>query len=103
MTKYSVFWLLQKQGGAQVLAGHPGAFSESDADAVAQGQQVLANVKHEPVRPLAVVQTTEEDDEAIYTCEEVYLGGQDNEDLEEMFFDVTSLPNWQAAPWWPKG
>ncbi len=101
MKHHSIFWLYTSPtNGTRVLAGHPGAYSDTADEAVAAGRTVAANVEGEPIRPLCVVQTDGEAEDAIYSCEELYIN-EDDDGREEMFYDVTDLPNWAGQPWWP--
>jgi hypothetical protein len=99
---FGIFWQYTcPKNGTRVLTGHPAAFSDTSNDAVTEGRKIAVNVAEEPITPLCVVETDKDGEDAIYTCDEVYLG-DNGQGEDEMFFDVTDLPNWAGQPWWPK-
>jgi hypothetical protein len=100
---YTLIWKYSpKEGDQQILIGHPGTYSEDEAQAKEEGRRILADgqIDHhhrQALFPLAVVEANEDIGEDIQErCEEVEIGD------ELLFYDLDNYARWQNAPWWPK-
>jgi hypothetical protein len=101
----AIFLLSQAEGlGSRKLISAPEAIEALDVDsAKKEGLQILSELaphNKEVMKPLSIVELSEEMLSGIATCERIYLGnGDDDGDLE--FADITDLRYWSSQPWWP--
>lgn len=103
---YAVIWKYTPKSGEdltpKVLIGHPGTFSETDAEAKDEGRRILADDQIDAVdrlalMPLVVVETNDDIGEDIQDrCDEVEIG------TELLFYDLDNYARWQSESWWPR-
>ncbi len=98
MTYATIWKYVDNEGETRILAGHPGAYPETDDEAVADGKRVMETLSAYNIEPVVILTTTEDLDNDIYDCEEVYVGPDDD---DEMFFDVSGIGRLQKEEWWP--
>lgn len=104
---YGVVWghNTPECGNRQLLSA-PESLDEitSTDQAKVEGRQILAELAPEhktAMKPLAVVEVTEEMMFALKGCERVFLP-MDEDDGELEFVDVSKTQFWNSQPWWPK-
>lgn len=97
---HAVIWkYTDPQSETMVLIGHPGTYSTDSDTAIAEARKTMATLEGFAIVPLAVVETDEDIHDDVYDREEVYLGP--DEDLEELFFNISGMGKWASQPWWP--
>lgn len=99
-----IFWLYTNDNNEdRVLIGHPGAFTDTPEEAIADGRRVLETVGTDAkLRPAGVGQFSSLElgsitDDVTANCEEIYLGP----DEDEIFYDVTDKRDWATKEGWP--
>jgi hypothetical protein len=102
----AIFLLTQAESlGPRKLISAPEAISAEDVDsAKKEGLQILSELashNREVMKPLSIVELSEDMLNGIAGCERVFLGNtEDDGELE--FADVTDAHYWANQPWWPR-
>ena len=96
---HAVVWkYVSAEGEVRVLTGHPGAFCATEGEALEEGLRISQELQGYSLIPLVVAETDEDLGDVILNCEEIYLGPEDD---DEIFYDISSLPQWACHNWWP--
>ncbi len=102
---YGIIWRYEGKGSVQKLVSSPESLEAStDTEAKEEGRQILAELSETSramMKPLAVVEISEDMLSAISSCDSVWLiNSEDDGELE--FRDVTELSIWSNHAWWVK-
>ncbi len=97
---YATVWkYTDEDGQAKVLIGHPGAYTGTHEEAVADGRLTLETLPGYALAPVSIVETERDLEDDIQDREEIYLGPEE----DQLFYDISAgVGRWHHQSWWPQ-